>query len=201
MTKSMRPGTVVSLQLEPDGPVTAYVVEVIHADGVVGLRAENSEESILTTMPHLWQVMTVAMRSTNARPAPAVGLLQGAEKAELEHLADHIQEVIDGSPLAGHPLRPEYDPSCTTQAARIDAKVKELATTPLAMQAPSLKRKVQRYKQAGIRGLVDGRKHKPSNRIARADARLIEIIIELIGLFPIEGVGPDFAVVGASVRG
>lgn len=106
-------------------------------------------------------------------------LLAGIDEAERRRVLDmqaHLLEVTTGyrsgtagTALPGEP-RPEHDPGRTLEQ-RITAKAAELGITPRWLWA-----RLDAWRTTGLWGLVDKRKTKPHNPLARLDPRIIDAI-------------------------
>jgi transposase InsO family protein len=98
--------------------------------------------------------------------------------AEAERWGDHLVEMTTGlSPGAapGTAARPGFDPSTTTAADRLQAKAAELG-----ISARTIERKRARFEAQGLWGLVDQRAARTFEATGQADARLVEVLRELI---------------------
>jgi putative transposase len=100
--------------------------------------------------------------------------------AEAERWRDHLVEVETGlSPQAapGMVARPGYDPHTTSLAGRIQIKAAELG-----LSTRTVERKRARYDAQGLWGLVDQRAARLVDVAGQADARLVEVLQELIAV-------------------
>ncbi|MDQ1738251.1 MAG: putative transposase [Pseudonocardiales bacterium] len=91
---------------------------------------------------------------------------------------DHIVEVETGLPpdaAAGAAPRPEYDAARTTLVQREQAKAAELG-----VGFRTVERHRARYDSQGLWGLVDQRAVRTWDAAGRADARLVEMVREVI---------------------
>ncbi len=80
-------------------------------------------------------------------------------------LATHLQQLLDDeNPAIG----------------RIAAKVDELKQLGLSMSEATLKRRLRRYREAGLAGLVDRRTTKEKAPLSRTDETVLEIVGELL---------------------
>lgn len=117
--------------------------------------------------------------AASSAPDDAV-LLEGltsSRKDELLLLQAHLLEMTTGyrsgepgSAVAGEP-RLEFDPSLTL-SARVQAKAAELGCSAAVMW-----KRLRRWRESGLQGLLDGRTTRMSNPLGRADPRLIEAIL------------------------
>lgn len=123
------------------------------------------------------------------QPGPATGPVQTLEDVPPEAAAQarawerHILEVITGLPPGAPPgtaPRPEYDPAVRSVLEREAAKAAELTTAGTPTSAITVQRMRYRYRDEGLRGLVDHRSIRPSRPEGRADPRLVEAIREAI---------------------
>lgn len=106
------------------------------------------------------------------------------ERQRVEVLEGHIREVLTGYQrghkalaLAGEP-RETYDPSVVTQSKRVEEKAKELG-----IAESSVWRYVEKYREEGVFGLVDGRTAGLRGDFPKVDARLKRAVqVVLAGL-------------------
>jgi transposase InsO family protein len=123
-----------------------------------------------------------------SRPHPALGA-QGLEDLPPEAVARarlwerHVVEVETGLPPgapAGAVSQPQYDPATHSVRERDAAKARELTTAGMATSARTVQRMRQRYREHGLRGLVDSRSMRPTHAFGRADPRVVEAIGEAV---------------------
>jgi transposase InsO family protein len=117
-------------------------------------------------------------------PAPRVepfGLLDGLPAeviAEARTWERHLVEVETGLPPGAEPgtaPRPGYDPATTTVTQREQAKAAELG---VVVRTVAYRR--SRYAEQGLWGLVDQRAVRTWDATGRADARLVEVIRQVL---------------------
>uniref|UniRef100_UPI003F492F7B Mu transposase C-terminal domain-containing protein n=1 Tax=Amycolatopsis sp. CA-096443 TaxID=3239919 RepID=UPI003F492F7B len=151
------------------------------AGTAVRLRSDTGAEQVVFA-GHLMAAPDFAL--LDGRTAPPVepfGLLEAlpAEAvAEAERWRDHIVEVETGRPpgaAEGAGPRAGYDPATTSLAERQRAKAAELKVT-----ARTIENKRARYAAQGLWGLVDQRAARTFDVAGQADARLVEVLRELI---------------------
>lgn len=95
----------------------------------------------------------------------------------------HIIEVETGLPpeaVAGTPPRPEFDPEQHTLKERDAAKAAELTAAGTPTSVRTVQRMRHRYREDGLRGLVDGRAQRTSNPQGRTDNRVVVAVREAL---------------------
>ncbi|GAA1264567.1 TnsA-like heteromeric transposase endonuclease subunit [Saccharothrix xinjiangensis] len=99
-------------------------------------------------------------------------------RAAAFELEDHLREATTGyrsgnaaDPAPGEP-RPAYDPA-RTQRDRLEAKADELG-----LSSRWLWKQLLRYREHGVMALVDQRKQRARNPLARLDPRIIDAILD-----------------------
>lgn len=91
----------------------------------------------------------------------------------------HVVEVETGLPPGAAPgtaPRPEFDPQLRTVRQREAAKAEELTAAGTPTSAITVQRMRQRYRTAGLRGLVDGRTQRRSTPHGRTDERVVAAV-------------------------
>lgn len=167
-----------SLELDSAQPITmdgiAYLIE----------GRKGSELALFNTLTGETLTMTYAavMRRADLSDIPIdnVGDIRSAgtelrplQKARMDFLLRHVEEIAYGKPHDAVSYRPGYDPAATTQTERINRKAAELA--PLqsrGFSASNLKKLVLKLKKQDSTGLVDGRSVKVVAPFANIDGRL-----------------------------
>lgn len=119
-----------------------------------------------------------SLEREEARPEPLTRTL-GALNEDAMRLAPHLQEILDGTPVAGEERRAEYDESVPI-TRRMARKLKELEEVGLKMSEATLKRRLRRYREIGVAGLSDRRSAKPNAPLSRIDEGVEEIVVELL---------------------
>lgn len=153
--------------------------------GLVGttvrLRSDAGGEQVVLA-GHLMAAPDFALLEGRARPSvEPFGLLQAMPDeavAEAERWRSHIVEVETGLAPAAAPgtaPREGYAPQTTSLADRQRAKAAELGVTARTVEA-----KRARYASQGLWGLVDQRAARTFDVAGQADARLVEVLRELI---------------------
>ncbi|MFC5185454.1 Mu transposase C-terminal domain-containing protein [Actinomadura harenae] len=110
------------------------------------------------------------------------GVPEGAA-AQARFWEQHVVEVETGLPPgaeAGAVPRPEYDAATRTLTERELAKVAELDAMGVVASARTIQRMRRRYREQGLRGLVDTRSNKARGRYGRTDSRVVEAIQEIV---------------------
>ena len=95
----------------------------------------------------------------------------------------HIVEVETGLPPGapgGTSPKAQYDLAKTTVRQREAAKAAELTAAGNPVSATTVQRMRHRYRNKGLRGLVDHRSLRPTQLTGRADPRLVEAIRDAI---------------------
>jgi transposase InsO family protein len=162
--------------------------EVVALDGLrVRLAAECGGQVVMLT--HLIGAEDFALIEQHPAveaPSVVVDLLEDVP-AELAQRARwwerHLVEIETGLPQgapAGTAPRAQYDPAATGLGARERAKVLELSSQGEAVSQITIQRMRRRYRQFGVRGLIDGRRVRPCSGVGRADARFLEVLTEVM---------------------
>jgi putative transposase len=148
----------------------------------VRLRSQDGGESVLLAS-YLMAAPDFAV--VDGAPTPQVepfGLMAGLPEevlAEAREWERHVVEVETGLPPGAEPgaaPRPEYDPATHSLTARAQAKAAELG-----VGARTVERMRSRYARQGVWGLVDRRAVRTWEVTGRADARLVEVIQQVVG--------------------
>ncbi|WP_242433164.1 TnsA-like heteromeric transposase endonuclease subunit [Streptomyces sp. Root264] len=119
-------------------------------------------------------------------PLPEAGVLEGlpeeaAQRAEWWRR--HLTELLTGRPDGNTdiPVRAEYDPTVHSLRQRELTKVAELRDCGEEVGLSTLRRMRSRFENEGVAGLVDGRLRKPATGTSRADPRVVEAIVKVVG--------------------
>jgi putative transposase len=153
------------------------------AGTAVRLRSHTGAEQVVLA-GHLLAAHDFALLDTPEAPAiEPFGLLESLPEevvTEAERWRHHVVEVETGLPpdaTPGTAPRPGYDPQRTTLADRQRTKAAELGA---GLRTIELKR--ARYATQGLWGLVDQRAARVFDVVGQADARLVEVLQELIAV-------------------
>jgi hypothetical protein len=158
--------------------------QVVALDGVrVRLVGEAGDQVVLLT--HLVAAEDFALIEQScetARPGLLADLLEDvpAELAERARWWErHVLEVesglVPGAPIGTAPRR-QYDPALTGLRERERAKALELAEQGHAVSQMTIQRMRRRYRESGVRGLIDRRRLRARSETGRADPRLLEVL-------------------------
>ncbi|MCM3778803.1 Mu transposase C-terminal domain-containing protein [Microbacterium hydrocarbonoxydans] len=98
---------------------------------------------------------------------------------EARFLIPHLQELVDGSPAVGDVPREQYALGIP-MGTRLLSKWKELTDGGFDISPDTLKRRMQRYRKAGVESLVDGRSVRRQTALGRADKRVTDALAEVI---------------------
>ena len=98
------------------------------------------------------------------------------ERAELDLITRHLEEMTTGARRDHERPRPQYDPELTSLNERVEAKVNELRAARIPASRASLLRKKALYLSGGTAALIDRRKNKKVAKFDRADQAVIEAI-------------------------
>ncbi|MFD5921772.1 transposase [Kitasatospora sp. NPDC058201] len=93
----------------------------------------------------------------------------------------HVREVESGAAVPGGVPRAVYDPEVTTLAQRERAKAAELTAAGAATSVTTVRRMRARYRDQGVWGLVDRRTTRPASAVGRADQRVVEGVMAVLG--------------------
>jgi hypothetical protein len=154
----------------------------------VRLRSDTGHPQVIA-VAELLADATFVFSTAAGRPSEATGrlvldpgaLLDGLDEAEQQRvltLQGHLLEVTtgyqSGDPHQAEPgePRPDYDPD-RTQRQRVQAKAVELGLTSRRVW-----QLLQAWRELGLWGLVDKRKTRPHNPLARLDPRILDAIQE-----------------------
>ncbi|WP_214367033.1 Mu transposase C-terminal domain-containing protein [Pseudonocardia sp. H11422] len=147
----------------------------------VRLRADSGAEQVVLA-GHLMSAPDFAVLDGAGLPAVGpFGLLESLPAevvADAERWRDHLVEIETGlppDPAPGARPRGGYDPQTTALADRQRAKAVELG-----VGVRTIERKRARYAAQGLWGLVDQRAARTFDVAGQADARLVEVLRELI---------------------
>jgi putative transposase len=139
---------------------------------------EHSSEHISDILPRLIEVPEW--------PAISPGDLQTLhpqDRSETDAMASHIEEMVTGA-RPGHDLpREQYDPATTSQNERVLTKAAELNDRGIKAARASLYKKKTLWLQGGAAGLIDHRKTRSTDRFARADQDVLDVIAHVIAKF------------------
>lgn len=117
---------------------------------------------------------------------------------EARFLIQHLQELMDGSPAVGGVPREQYALGIP-MGTRLLSKWKELTDGGYDISPATLKRRMQRYRKAGVESLVDGRSVRKQTALGRADEKvtlaLAEVMASYVGLS-----SPSYTRVRAELR-
>lgn len=121
-----------------------------------------------------------------ARPGILADLLEDvpaglAEQARWweRHVVEVETGLVPGAPLGTTPRR-DYDPAIVGLRERERAKVAELAALGHPVSVMTVQRMRRRYREAGVRGLIDRRRLRARSETGRADPRLVEVLAQLM---------------------
>jgi len=147
----------------------------------VRLRADAGGEQVVLA-GHLMAAADFAVLDSVSLPVmEPFGLLESLPAevvAEAERWRDHLVEMTTGLPPGAAPgtaACPGFDPSTTSAADRLQAKAAELG-----ISARTIERKRARFEAQGLWGLVDQRAARTFEATGQTDARLVEVLRELI---------------------
>lgn len=121
-----------------------------------------------------------------ARPGVLADLLEDvpadlAERARWweRHVLEVETGLVPGAPIGTTPRR-AYDPAFTGVRERERAKAAELAGLGHPVSVMTIQRMRRRYREAGVRGLIDRRRLRARSETGRADPRLLEVLTQLM---------------------
>ncbi|WP_211346719.1 Mu transposase C-terminal domain-containing protein [Actinokineospora cianjurensis] len=147
----------------------------------VRLRDESGGEQVVLAGHLMAAADFVVLNSPGPVAVEPFGLLESLPAevvGEAERWRDHVVEVMTGLPpgaAAGAVPRPGYDPATTSLADRQRAKAAELGVAFRTIEG-----RRARYTAQGLWGLVDQRAARTFEVAGQADARLVEVLRELI---------------------
>ncbi|MFC1414154.1 transposase [Streptacidiphilus sp. N1-12] len=114
----------------------------------------------------------------------AAGLLDALpEQVRAQALAweQHVREVESGTATTGAVPRAGFDPAVTSLVQREAAKAAELTAAGEAVSVRTVRRMRARYRSEGVWGLVDRRSTRPASAVGRADQRVVEAVVAVLG--------------------
>ncbi|GGP84486.1 hypothetical protein [Saccharothrix coeruleofusca] len=151
------------------------------AGSTVRLRADAGGEQVVLA-GHLMAAADFAVLEGISLPVMELfGLLESLPAevvAEAERWRDHLVEIETGLPPGATPgtaARPGFDPNTTSATDRLQAKA-----TELGLSTRTIERKRARLEAQGLWGLVDQRAARTFDVTGQADARLVEVLREMI---------------------
>lgn len=134
------------------------------------------------------ELLGLPVRSAHGQAPPTVdraGLLDqlsADQRTEALFWQTHLHEVLTGRPSgapAGYQPRAAFDPACQL-SARVAAKSAELTELGFPVSERSLWRRLKRYREQGLPGLVDGRVLRTWPFTGQADVQLLTVIEEVL---------------------
>lgn len=114
-------------------------------------------------------------------PAGLLNTLPEQVRAQALAWERHVREVESGAAVPGGVPRAGYDPAVTTLAQREAAKAAELSAAGAAVSVTTVRRMRARYREQGVWGLVDRRTTRPASAVGRADQRVVEGVVAVLG--------------------
>ena len=130
------------------------------------------------------ELLGLPVRSARGQGPPTVdhaGLLDqlsADQRAEALFWQTHLHEVLTGRPSGapdGYEPRAAFSPDCGL-SARVAAKSAELRKLGFPVSERSLWRRLKRYREQGLPGLVDGRALRTWPFTGQADLQLLSVI-------------------------
>lgn len=119
---------------------------------------------------------------TDATPKTPVAVNEVEERLseDARTLIPHLQELLDGTPAIGETLRPQYALHIP-KTQRFDAKVKELSDDyGIEMPVVTLRRKLKRFSEEGVTGLIDQRVGRSEGPLSRTDKDVKAAMAEIL---------------------
>lgn len=107
--------------------------------------------------------------------------IEGLDQA-LVALVPHLQELIDGTPAVGDTPRPQYSPDLPLEGKYYE-KLKELKAEGVVISLGTLKRRVSRFRQAGIESLRDQRKARTPKPLHKANEDVLKALKTLLASY------------------
>jgi putative transposase len=149
------------------------------AKNTVKLRNADTGEYTVMSLGELALALEepVDLAANTRREVDELQYLPAARRKDIELLAVHLEEMMNGTPLPGGEPQPEYDPVLTSASSRTRAKVMELQALGMKVSERSIDRKKALYKKHGAAGLVDARETRRSIPLSGMDGRVREALI------------------------
>ncbi len=152
-----------------------------------GARATLVDEagSVATVLlPHLFadplfEVIGAAPRS-RVHPTALLDSLPGPVREQALAWERHVREVEHGTAGGRGPEGP-YDPAVTTLTQRETAKAAELTAAGTPVSVSTVRRMRARYRDQGVWGLVDQRTVRTRSAVGRADQRVVDAVVAVLG--------------------
>ena len=153
--------------------------------GTFRLRNELTNEYQLLDHAELSRMLPpgVALETTKPKtPKPTLTeALEGLDD-ESRVLIPHLQELVDGTPAVGDLPREQYAPHIPMKW-RLESKLRELRELGIDISIATLKRRLKRFREAGVAGLIDGRTTRRDAPLSRADEEVIPVLAKLIASY------------------
>jgi putative transposase len=160
-----------------DGQYT--IVE--HAGGIVRLKSMADNRYVDMHLAELTQRMV----GLPTIPGPSPRMIEEAKPAQrgvAMSTSQHLDEIITGINAHTGECRPEYDLARTSQNERVASKVVELANIGTPMSSRTLTRKLQKYREAGASGLLDGRSNRTIDPLAELHPVILDVLTHYIAV-------------------
>jgi putative transposase len=116
-------------------------------------------------------------------PGPSPRMIEEAKPAQrgvAMSTSQHLDEITTGINAHTGECRPEYDLATTSQNERVASKVVELANIGTPMSSRTLTRKLQKYREAGASGLLDGRSNRTVGPLAALHPDIMDALCHVI---------------------
>lgn len=99
----------------------------------------------------------------------------------IRSMADHVREVIDGTPQPGRERNDSYSPA-RTEASKVKAKVDELNTANVKISESTLRRRIKAFRTGGTAGVAAEMTRKSTRRdgMPQIDPRVQDVIIQVV---------------------
>ncbi|MFJ4175381.1 Mu transposase C-terminal domain-containing protein [Microbacterium sp. NPDC089696] len=156
-----------------------------YGNGVFRLRDELTNQYELIHHTELGRLLPPGQTIDSTSKAVAESTLSEAVAGlndEARFLIPHLQELMDGSPAIGDVPREQYALGIP-MGTRLLSKWKELTDGGYDISPSTLKRRMQRFRKAGVESLVDGRSVRRQTALGRADEKVTLALAEVISTY------------------
>jgi transposase InsO family protein len=162
----------------PEGDFTV----ASYSSGTFRLRDENTGEYHLVHHLELGRILPPATKVQQAAPPKPLEEVESLLDSDTRMLVPHLQELVDGTPAVGDMPRPEYA-AHIPMTWKLTSKRKELEGLGIVISDGTLKRRMLRFRKAGVEALLDKRTGRTETTLARMDKRIKEPLAELIASY------------------
>ncbi|MEU0354355.1 hypothetical protein [Streptomyces cyaneofuscatus] len=150
-------------------------------------------QTVLTSAQDFAVLNRAAARTRITRRAHELQTVPTALRREVERWENIVKEVLHQQAPnvpATTPPKPDFDPKRHTLKDRYRTKAAQMTAAGWVTSAATVERKCRAWRKDGLLGLVDRRSQRPASAHGHVDARVIEVVWELLDSERREGVSP-----------